>query len=343
MSETQQKNTFPIREAREIIKDLLPPKPSVYWADFLFHIVSGWGAFVLTLKAQLFSIPQLLFFLVSVLALFRAAIFIHELTHLRKGTFNIFRVVWNVLCGFPLMVPSFLYLGVHNDHHKMNLYGTEEDGEYFPFVEAGRMKIILFVLTSFFLPIFFFTRFVILAPLSYIHQGIRSVVLEKASSLCIDLSYRRSLSSLNATPLWRVQEAMTCLYGWVFVFLVAQDFLTPAAGVLWYLVLAAVFFVNSLRTLAAHRYKHSGQEALDLREQLLDSVNVPDSLFGVLWAPVGLRFHAAHHLVPEIPYHALGEAHRRFLEGFSEKKLYKQTSCWNLWTTLRRLWLESGK
>ena len=43
------------------------------------------------------------------------------------------------------MIPSFLYQGVHNDHHNMNLYGTKDDGEYLPFIHEGRLKIILFV------------------------------------------------------------------------------------------------------------------------------------------------------------------------------------------------------
>jgi fatty acid desaturase len=46
--------------------------------------------------------------------------------------------------------------------------------------------------------------------------------------------------------------------------------------------------------------------------QYLDSVNVPPPApLSMLWAPVGLRYHALHHLMPSMPYHSLGEAHRR--------------------------------
>jgi fatty acid desaturase len=110
---------------------------------------------------------------------------------------------------------------------------------------------------------------------------------------------------------------------------------------LWFTTFGAVFFVNSLRTLAAHRYRYPGSKTLDLSEQFLDSVNTPNSFLGVLWAPVGLRFHATHHLIPEMPYHSLGKAHKMLLEGLSKKNLYIQANSGGLWSTLARLWRES--
>jgi hypothetical protein len=154
VSDVQEEIKFPIREARELVQDLLPPNAFIYWVDFLFHITLGWIFFFFCFNFKLFSLNQWSFFFVSTFAFFRAAIFIHELTHLRKGTFIFFRIAWNLLCGFPLMIPSFLYQGVHNDHHNISLYGTKGDGEYFPFVNEGRQKIILFLLASLFLPTF---------------------------------------------------------------------------------------------------------------------------------------------------------------------------------------------
>jgi fatty acid desaturase len=53
-------------------------------------------------------------------------------------------------------------------------------------------------------------------------------------------------------------------------------------------------------------------EAMTVTAQYLDSVNVPPPApLSALWAPVGLRYHALHHLMPSMPYHSLGEAHRR--------------------------------
>ena len=100
--------------------------------------------------------------------------------------------------------------------------------------------------------------------------------------------------------------------------------------------------MNALRTLAAHCYRYSGDEVRDISEQLFDSVNIPNSFLGVLWAPVGLRFHATHHLIPEMPYHNLGKTHQRLLEQFSKKNLYSKTNSNGLISTLVRLWRESG-
>ena len=57
--------------------------------------------------------------------------------------------------------------------------------------------------------------------------------------------------------------------------------------------------------------------------QFLDSVNVPPpGRIAELWAPVGLRYHALHHLMPSMPYHALPEAHRRLVAELGEASTY---------------------
>jgi len=104
VSAIQEEKKIPIREAREIVKDLMRPNAFIYWVDFLFHIVIGWCFFYFCYNADPFSSIQLIFFVVSILSFYRAVVFIHEITHLRKGTFRLFRVVWNLLCGFPLMI-----------------------------------------------------------------------------------------------------------------------------------------------------------------------------------------------------------------------------------------------
>src|SRR3546814_19469343 len=64
-------------------------------------------------------------------------------------------------------------------------------------------------------------------------------------------------------------------------------------------------------------------EVLTVTGQFLDSVNVPPpGLLPELWAPVGLRYHALHHLLPGVPYHSLAEAHRRLKDALPADSQY---------------------
>ena len=79
-------------------------------------------------------------------------------------------------------------------------------------------------------------------------------------------------------------------------------------------------------------------------EQYLDSINVPGNpLITPLWAPVGLRFHATHHLFMSMPYHNLGKAQRRLVNGLSDNRLYLTTLRTSLWDALTRIWRESSQ
>ena len=333
---------FPLDKARELVKGLNAPNPWIYWTDFLFSITLGWTAFILALRSPPFSAWQVVLYLVTSLALYRAVIFTHELAHLRKTTFRGFRLVWNVTCGFPLMVPSFMYGGVHNDHHKRNVYGTREDGEYLPFAVKPPYKIVLYLLQVFVLPLLLAGRFIVLTPLSFLHGRLRRLVWESASSLTIDYDYRRPEPSSRDEETWRWQEFATFLYGATAVTLVITGIWPWQVLLLWYLVSILMFLLNSLRTLAAHSYRNPGDRIMEFAEQYLDSVNIPGNpLFTTLWAPVGLRYHATHHLFPALPYHALGEAHRRLVRELPDNTLYLQTLRNSLWDALRRLWRES--
>ena len=79
---------------------------------------------------------------------------------------------------------------------------------------------------------------------------------------------------------------------------------------------------NQLRTLVAHLWENEG-EPMTVTAQFLDSVNVPPpGPIAEVWAPVGLRYHALHHLMPSMPYHDLPEAHRRLARELGDGSTY---------------------
>ena len=337
---TERRASFPTPEAREIVRDLMAPKLFVYWADFLFHIVLGWGAFAFALYFSAFSIPQVALGVVSALALYRALIFIHELAHRRESAFEPFRKAWNLLCGIPLLLPSFTYHGVHNDHHTRNTYGLAADGEYVDFALLGRGAIIRYPFLSFVLPLIMALRFLVLAPLSLLHPAIRRLVWERLSSLAIDMRYRRRPASERDRKRWNRYEAITFLYGAGAIVLGLMGVLPVAFFGLWYGVTVLIGWLNSLRTLAAHRYRNPDDHVMGLEEQFLDSVDVPGHRFWTaLWAPVGLRYHATHHLFPSLPYHSLAEANRRLTSQLDDSDIYcaaKRKSLWDAISSLLR-------
>ena len=334
---------FPLQEARTLVRGLMTPNPRIYWVDFLFHITLAWAAFAVALHAPTFSLWQLAAYLTSSLAFYRAVIFIHELAHFKKGTFRLFRLVWNLICGIPLLVPSFTYDGVHNDHHKRDVYGTGEDGEYIPFALRKPLGIVGYVLLSFILPLFFVIRFLLLTPLSWLIPPLRGLVWERASSLTINMAYQRPANAVRNDTRWEWQEFAAFAFAATVVTCVALGVLSHKVLLLWYTITTLMFFLNSLRTLAAHAYRNPADHKMTVAGQYLDSINVPGNLLiTALWAPVGLRYHATHHLFPQMPYHNLGKAHRILVNDLNDNALYLETARTGLWDALRRIWREAN-
>ena len=342
MSEPLSANDFPLKEARGLVKDLMKPNETIYWADYLFHITLGWVGFWQATINPYFTPIWWGGFIIGALALYRAVIFIHELSHLKKGTFKLFRFVWNLTVGFALMVPSFTYHGVHNDHHARDVYGTKEDGEYLPFGAEAPWKIVGYLFLIFIIPPVFIVRFLILTPLGIIIPPLRRLVWERLSSLTIDFDFKRNPLNRGDDPTSYLQELMASVYCWAGAYLLYTGLLPEQFLVMWYATTVLAFFLNSLRTLCAHAYRNPiTGPTMTLSEQFLDSVNVPGNLFTTLWAPVGLRFHATHHLFPAMPYHSLGTAHKRLIAELSDNTIYLQASRSSMWNALTRLWADS--
>jgi fatty acid desaturase len=304
------------------------PVPAVYWLDLLVSAAVGWTMLALAVVTQ--GWQRAGFLLIVVFALYRAVLFIHEITHRAGRDVPAFTLAWNALVGVPLLIPSFLYEGVHTDHHRQSCYGTEADPEYVPFGRRPPGLIIGSALASLLAPVALALRFGILAPVSWVVPALRRSVTERCSALAINPRYVRRVPIGLAG---RVQEAAAFAAAWTSVGLWRVGLLPGAALFCWFLASAAVSGINSVRTLAAHRYDRDSGE-LSMTEQLLDSCTIgtadrlPAGLADAahaLVAPVGLRYHALHHWIPSLPYHNLGRAHRLLVSTLRSDAPYHAT------------------
>jgi fatty acid desaturase len=329
---------LPIRQLRRALDDLLVPRPAFYWIDFLASITCFYAGFAVSVVLPLNDPLKFLGGAVAVLSLYRAVVFIHELAHLSPGRVPGFRLAWNLLCGIPLLVPSFLY-GSHRDHHARRAYGTTKDGEYRPWGCPGnRFGIVMFASSSFLGLPAGVLRFGILGPLSWFNPRIWEWVAVNASSLVVDPRYRRDPPSQPEARGWRVQEACVFIYLLAIAAALVTGLISAKPLVQLYLISSAALFLNSLRTLAAHRYRSAG-DPLTTTQQLLDSLNYPRRSWLIpLWAPVGLRFHAMHHMFPTIPYHNLAAAHDRVMGMLPPGSPYHRTASYGLAASLSELW-----
>jgi fatty acid desaturase len=346
MASSRLSDRFSITQAKSLVKDLTKPSPRIYWADFLTTIITGHVAFFACLNAYrfiddfwtLWLTRGLLFTLVAILYM-RAAMFIHELVHLPKEGFNAFRITWNLLCGIPFLIPSFLYYP-HVDHHRRKHYGTDKDGEYLDLSHRHPANVILFIAVALVVPFAAFLRFAILSPIAWVYPGFRKWVETHASSMIIDIFYMRGDFGPKARRTMRIQEVLC--FGWCLYLVlrapVMSGVLIDGFLVQAYLVSVTLILINNIRTLGAHRWMGDGRE-LSFEEQLLDSVNYPyRPWFTELWGPVGTRYHAIHHLFPSLPYHNLPEAHRRLMDGLPADSMYRETVRVSLTGAILELW-----
>jgi fatty acid desaturase len=336
-SPVRQRQTLNVEE---IVKEIGPdfePSRVLYWGDLLTSAFVGWAAFVIGANAPFGSPLHVIATVVAIFAVLRAALFIHELTHLKRGQIPGFELAWNLIVGIPFMIPSLMYVGSHKAHHKRTAFGTNDDPEYAPIAHWSRLRIAGFVLMAALIPLVMPLRWGVLGPISWFFPSLRRFVVGKLSTLAINPHYVRSMPKGEQLKRWNAQEAGTAVFVWAVFGSVVAGWIPIAWIVQWCVVAGSVLAVNQVRTLVAHGYENEGEQ-MDTEAQLLDSINLRGwSVLTGLVAPVGLRYHALHHCLPFLPYHSLGLVHRRLMAELPQNAPYR-TTVRDAIDTLRGLW-----
>jgi fatty acid desaturase len=320
-----------MREAHRLLRDHLEPDPVRYWADFLATITIAYAAFAVAVSHQVATV-RIAALVVSSLAAYRAVVFTHELAHRPRGSFTMFTVAWNLLCGIPFWMPSFLY-GDHKGHHTRPTYGTTADPEYLPLASRPRLRVLAFLSLALIYPVLGPLRFLLLTPLALVARPLDRLVWSHASSLYnMNEAYRRPPDALARSRSRWAQEVAASAWAWTVLWLAVTGRVPWRVLGVAYAVFALWMAVNQVRTLAAHRYANRPAAPLSHLDQVGDTNTFSRGRWlPHVWAPLGMRYHALHHLMPALPYHAMGAAHRRLLAHLPSDSPYRATLQRSLW------------
>lgn len=332
--------TNELREWQRRFRDVRPD-PRIYYADLLTSAGISWACFFGGLHVGFRSPWIVALWLIGALAIMRSVYFIHELGHQSPRKLPGFAVAWHVVAGVWALVPG-LMIDAHGLHHGHHSYGTDADPEYDRIARWGRLRLVWSVLMLVVVPPLLALRWGLLGPLSWLHPRLRRIVVERTSTLDTNPRFRRALPQGAKRRRFIAQEVLFAGFVWAFVALFVSGELPWLPLLWWWAMTALALMINQVRTLVAHAYEGDGRAMTD-KEQLLDTLTLEGGWLTELIAPLGDRFHALHHALPALPYHALGKVHRTLLAELAKDSAYRRTRTGGLGKALLRMWNRAGR
>ena len=269
-------------------------------------------------------------------ALYRASYFNHEVAHHSRRLPG-FELVWNLLIGGPLLIPSFLYSD-HRNHHSNEAFATERDAEYLPEHLRNARGAVALLALAFVLPFIYVARFASRGvPAGWVIPAVRHWGDVRASSIGLLGLSKRAMPTATELKALRRQEMACFCYVLAVAALLLMGIVPVHLAVQAYAVIVGMLVLHGLRIMVGHRYRVDDAGAHDRIAQAEDSFNFPQGgPLTKLFLPVGFHLHALHHLFPNIPYHNMTEAHRRVAAFLPSNSIYHRTEARSYFAEIAR-------
>lgn len=287
---------------RRSLVDLRAPKRHVYLLDLFATAAVIFGAlFAASVASRRLVIVASV--VVAALAMSRGALFAHELAHQRSRVPGL-RLAWHVAFGVPFLFPSFLYEEVHREHHRLAIYRTKHDPEHAPDPRPRWLRILVNESAALAFPIVLLVRWAVVTPLSFAIPGARAWVWRRFSSLTLNPHW---VPRAKQTRSELLAELGCMVWSWTALAVLPLRTLVAAS-----LALGLATAVSDLRGDFLHRFQEDGERGT-LERQVADSIDLDARGPLRLLFPMGIGYHALHHLAPWLPYHALPAAYARVI------------------------------
>lgn len=275
-----------------------------YWFDFIVTNSILIMSFVALSLSSWSGIHTSLLLLITWISIYRVGAFIHELSHQRgRKDFRLFYTIWNISAGLFILMPAVRFKFPHLQHHKIGIFSTVNDAQY-PLIKNNiSLKLILFIIL----------------PLGQPLLNILVILGKPSKSLYTKLE-RLIYPEFKLTNKERRELDLLELY--YAICLIIVIFLFPINILaLWYISQVGGWFLASLRVPLEHSLNNTVDKTLsDHHLQLTDSyTHQSNPILAFILQPVGLRYHTAHHMYPQVPYHNLKILHQHLKDTLGEE------------------------
>lgn len=330
-------NTLSLRTiATQELSDLTSPSLRRFQIEFALSAITYWAAFFVGVTGQT-PTTRLTAIAIAVLACFRCIMFLHPIFHLPRPLRLKMQNTYDWLFGIWGLIPYALYAETHRVHHHPAHTASNRDPEYLAFSKTSRAFIASYIAKSLLIPSLLLIRFTTLTWLGTFSLPLRKWVELKASALSLRPDFEARIPTEAERKKRLRKEWIGSLF---FVSLVVAS---PGGLAIWFFVATACSLMNALQLLVLHEYRGREEKASSTYDELDDTTTFTTQTpwFTEIWAPVGQRFHALHHLVPNLPYYAMPEAHARLIEILPENSAYHRTFRKSYVAQFRRIWERS--